>query len=246
MRTIFVLLPVAALLMACQPASQARQDPFSANGQVIAMGGGRGGAANACFRCHGLRGEGDKISVPRLAGLEAGYLRKQLDDYALQLRPDPAMHEAARWLSQRERQAVAAYYASMPSPARTGEASPPVSPPGPWRTGDASRDLIACSACHGEDGRGIGSGYPALAGQPAAYTVDQIEAWRDGQRRNDPRGLMSIAVARLRPAETRAIAVWLEQQSASPRPYSDAARLSGAEEAAARLEASRGGRRPGR
>lgn len=242
MRLSVLVLALAGLLVACRP-PPAGEDLFSADGETIAMSGGRGGAANACFRCHGLDGAGDKVSVPRLAGLEAGYLQKQLEDYASQLRLDRAMHEAARWLSASDRRAVAAYYSAMP--AAPSPASP-VRAPAVWEMGDRARGLAACAACHGDDGRGVGSGGPALAGQPHAYTLGQIQAWRTAERRNDPGGLMSSAVATLTPEEGRAIAFWLEQQPAFPRPYSDAARLSGAEAAAAQLAASRGKRRPGR
>jgi cytochrome c553 len=39
------------------------------------------GAVIACASCHGPRGEG-QASFPRLAGMDAGYLRKQLQDFA--------------------------------------------------------------------------------------------------------------------------------------------------------------------
>ena len=73
---ILLLSPLAA----CAPPPNETGAAFTETGQIIAMGGGEGGSANACFSCHGLEGEGDGVSVPRLAGLDAGYLQKQMED----------------------------------------------------------------------------------------------------------------------------------------------------------------------
>lgn len=200
-------------------------------GELVAMSGGDGGAKNACFTCHGLDGEGDGVSVPRLAGLDAGYLQKQMEDYASDLRHDATMTPIAQRLDQGQRQAVAAFYAGM-TPSRTTAASS--SPPAIWLRGDPSRAIPACGACHGPTGQGVGPGNPALAGQPASYTVTQIDRWKEGDRHNDARSIMALAVAGLTEAEAHAIGRWLERQSASPAPDTAAASVSAAASAAAR------------
>ena len=44
--------------------------------------------------------------------------------------------------------------------------------------------LLACTGCHGADGRAAADGYyPRIAGKPAAYLYRQLRAFRDGQRR---------------------------------------------------------------
>ena len=216
---------------------------FTETGQIIAMGGGEGGQANACFSCHGLEGEGDGVSVPRLAGLDAGYLQKQMEDYAKDVRQDVVMKVVARWLDDGDRRAVAQFYADMPARPSRGPAGPP---PALYLTGDASRGVASCASCHGADGLGVGFGNPAIAGQPAAYTVDQLHRWQERKRRNDPRGVMTDAVKNLTAAEIAQIAVWLEHAPAAPPPDTDVASASAAASAAARPEASRGVRRPDR
>ena len=104
-------------LAACDATPGATDRVFQASGEVIAMSGGAGGAANACFTCHGLKGEGDGVSTPRLAGLDQGYLQKQMEDYASGLRPDDVMTRVAKGLDQDARRAVAAWYAGLPPPA---------------------------------------------------------------------------------------------------------------------------------
>ena len=216
---------------ACSLPSNETGEALTRSGELVAMSGGDGGAANACFTCHGLDGMGDGVSVPRLAGLHAGYLQKQMEDYAADLRHDDAMTRIAAQLDQRQRRAVAAFYADMPAPASNAVALPP---PTIWLSGDPSRGVAACSTCHGVDGLGVGAGNPAVAGQPAAYTVEQIGRWRNGKRRNDARGVMAQAVAGLTEAEAAAIGRWLERQPVSPAPGSDAASVSAAASAAAR------------
>ena len=120
-RAFLLLLPALA---ACSAPTNETGAAFTRDGQIIAMGGGEGGAANACFSCHGLDGAGDGVSVPRQAGLDSGYLQKQMEDYANDVRQDPVMSEVARWLDDGDRRAVSAWYAALPPP-------PVAGPPGP-------------------------------------------------------------------------------------------------------------------
>lgn len=243
MRALLLLLIAAGLTAGCRPVTNHTGDAFTATGELIALSGGEGGPKAACFSCHGQQGQGDGVTAPRLAGLDAGYLQKQLDDYAADLRHDTIMTPIAKRLDHDDRRAVAAYYAAMPTQAPTRAALPA---PSLYLSGDAARGVVACAACHGGEGQGVGPANPALAGQPKAYTADQLTRWRESKRRNDPREVMTAAAAPLTDAEIRTIAAWLERLPASPRPDTDAASLSAAESAGARLAASRGARRPGR
>ena len=244
MRLIPLVLVLAAAAAACTPATNDTGEAFTANGEIIAMGGGEGGAANACFSCHGLDGMGDGVSVPRLAGLDAGYLQKQLEDYAIETRADAVMGPIAQRLDDGDRRAVAVWYAALPPP--PGETGPATPAPPVYVSGAPDRGVIACASCHGADGQGVGRGNPAISGQPAAYTLEQLRRWKTAERRNDPRGVMTDAIAGLSEAEMRTIAAWLETLPTVPPPASDAASASAAAAAAARPEASRGTRRPGR
>lgn len=237
------LLLVLALLGGCTPVSDRSSAAFTADGEVIALSGGEGGPRNACFTCHGLDGMGDGVSVPRLAGLDAGYLQKQLADYSAGTRRDKVMQPVARWLDDRDQIAVARWYAALPVAAPQQPAGPP---PAIWLNGAPERGVIACASCHGADGMGAGLGNPAVAGQPGAYTIDQLRRWKRGERRNDPRGVMAVAASGLSEAETRTIAAWLERAPIAPRPASDAASASAGAAAAAGSAASRGAHRPDR
>jgi cytochrome c553 len=81
--------------------------PSVAQGQLIAVGGGPGGAGAACFSCHGLQGQGDAgAAFPRLAGLDARYLAKQMDDYVSGARSDAVMIPISRQLAQADRPGI--------------------------------------------------------------------------------------------------------------------------------------------
>lgn len=54
---------------------------------------------------------------------------------------------------------------------------------GDWEAGKAKS--IACMACHGTDGVGTTPQRPNLAGQKAHYLVQQLKAFRSGER-TDP------------------------------------------------------------
>jgi cytochrome c553 len=97
------------------PSSSVDEMPSAAQGQLIAVGGGPGGAGAACFSCHGLQGQGDAgAAFPQLAGLDARYLAKQMDDYASGARPDAVMTPISRQPSEADRRSVALYYAGLP------------------------------------------------------------------------------------------------------------------------------------
>lgn len=215
---------IAALLLA--GAGCGRQPPpadrFTASGQLVALSGGDAGAANACFTCHGLDGRGNGAGVPRLAGLDVGYLNRQLDDYADGRRQHPEMQAIAVRLGRRDRQAVAAYYAGMPyEPRPAARATPSMLYVG----GDPDRGLLPCATCHGVRGEGVGPGNPPLAGQPAAYLAEQLRKWQRSERRGDPGNIMLAISRRLTAREVESVAAHASALPGAPRRGSPAASL---------------------
>lgn len=67
-----------------------------------------------------------------------------------------------------------------------------------------------CVTCHGQSGQGTGNGvYPRIAGKPAGYLYNQLEAFRDGSRQYAP---MNYLVAYLPDAYLREIAEHFAKQ----------------------------------
>lgn len=195
---------ISSLLLFSIPAAQA--DP----GQKVFTQGGTNPAAMACQGCHGPDGLGMAAAgFPRLAGLPAGYLSKQLRDFRDGTRKNPIMEPLAKALSDEEISAVTSSLATMPAPAApdnrrqqmAGSAVQQLALYGDW-----SRQIPGCVQCHGPGGAGVGEHFPPLAHQPAAYLAAQLNAWRDGSRHNDPNQLMVGVAKAMTDAEVKAIA----------------------------------------
>lgn len=70
--------------------------------------------------------------------------------------------------------------------------------------------LGMCVACHGDDGFARIPGAPNLAGQPYAYLLQALHAYRNGQR-DVP--VMRAAAGPLSEADMQALARWYSAQS---------------------------------
>lgn len=200
-----LLLASAVPVGAVDPAAIAR----SGNGTVA-----------ACATCHGQDG-GGQASFPRLAGMNAAYLRKQLQDYADGRRTHAVMQPIATSLTPAEREAMAGYYAALPVPPALRGRAPPVATLGDAGArlatrGKWSEGVPACVQCHGPGGGGVGEAFPAIAGQPAGYIAAQLAAWQAGTRKNDPLELMRHLSARLSRAEVQAVSEWFARQPVAP------------------------------
>ena len=169
-----------------------------------------------CASCHGAEG-GGQASFPRLAGMDAGYLARQLEHFASGERASAIMSPVARALSPADRAGLAQYYAALPAPRTAASAGDDDVPGGRIALHGAwDRGVPACVQCHGPGGRGVGPDFPALAGQPAGYVASQLRAFRDGQRTNDPLQLMRAPAAGLTDAEIDAVARWFSAQPTRP------------------------------
>ncbi|WP_460543291.1 c-type cytochrome [Halomonas shantousis] len=173
---------------------------------------GNGQGAVACMSCHGPRGEGNAAGgFPRLAGLPADYLGHQLRSYRDGTRQSPIMQPFALALSDEDIQSVSAYYASLEGPnlptayhaADPEDAAEWLAERGGW-----GNTIPACNQCHGPNGQGVGNNFPPLAGQHASYLASQLNAWRNGTRRNDPNGLMQGIAERLSEKQIELIAAY--------------------------------------
>lgn len=180
-------------------------------GRQLAMRGNDTGAT-ACVACHGADGAGNAAAgFPRLAGLDARYLEKQLLDFQRGTRNDPIMQPVAKALSDSEAAAVAAYYAVQTAPADDEAKADPalvargerLALAGLWE-----RTVPACVSCHGPRGLGVGAHFPALAGQHAGYIAKQLGAWRNGTRSNDPQQLMKGVAERLPEEDIAAVSAY--------------------------------------
>jgi len=176
-------------------------------GATIATAGK--GAALACASCHGASGvPAAGVPFPRLAGLPAEYLAKQLFDYRDGARQNNVMTPIAKALDDADIASVARHYSSMQMPTtKTTNAKPPERGWQLARYGDNASALPACIDCHGSDWRGGGPILPGLT-QPASYTTAQLNAFRSGDRKNDGDGVMQAFAKRMDDADIQALAAY--------------------------------------
>lgn len=186
----------------------------AANGEKIALEGDGVGAP--CLACHGADGAGmDESGFPRLAGLDASYMAKQIRDYRSGARFNELMQANLSSLNEQQVLDVTAYYAAMPVPAVQVKEVPAerlalgetLATQGDW-----SRHLAPCESCHGPGNAGVDANFPGIAGQHATYIGQQLRAWRDGTRQNDPLQLMAAVAERLTDAEIDAVAAYMAAQ----------------------------------
>ena len=178
----------------------------------ITLQGNKQGAT-ACQTCHGADGGGTPATgFPRLAGLNAGYIERQLQNFRSGKRNSPVMQPIAKLLTPKEVPMLAAYYASLPIPAFKAEGGDQallnkgeiLATRGDWDHG-----IPACFQCHGPEGKGVGSAFPAISGQSAIYIYSQIKAWKSSTRTNDPVGLMKSVSDKLTAAQAKAVSAFL-------------------------------------
>jgi cytochrome c553 len=166
---------------------------------------------DTCVSCHGPDGNSVNPIWPKLAGQGAPYIAKQLHDFKGGRRADPLMSGMAMAVPDDKVDEVADYFAS--------QQAQPAAPVKPelvaqgeqlYVAGNPASGVTACAACHGPNGNGNPAAkFPALGAQHAAYTIKQLQMFRDGSRANDPNQMMRDIAMKLTETEIEALAMYL-------------------------------------
>lgn len=170
-----------------------------------------------CAACHGPDGNSVTPIWPKLAGQNEAYLVKQLKEFkkgmetnGSQGRFEPSMAPMAAPLSDADMADIAAYFASQKVQYAGVKSEYLAMGQKLYRGGDASKGVPACTACHGPNGAGLGAAqFPAIGGQQIEYTIKQLKAFRNGERSNDPNGMMRGAAKNLSDEQIVALANYL-------------------------------------
>jgi cytochrome c553 len=161
-RTLVGLAGIALMLALAAPASAGPKDSGYAK-------------AFSCSACHGWDGASRTDTVPVLAGMQAWYLKKAIQDYASGKRPAAEMEPYAKMVLQLGVDDVAAYFAKQPKP------GPVAADPAAVERGRAA--AAQCAVCHGPAGKGDpAKGVPDLTGQPAGYLKSQMLLFKADKR----------------------------------------------------------------
>jgi len=179
---------------------------------VLAQGDAVAGQAKAalCATCHGNDGNSDLAINPKLAGQNANYIIKQLMDFKSGARPSVTMAAMVLSLSEQDMQDIAAWYASQQVTLQGANPELLELAETLYRAGNKELSVAACSACHSPTGQGNApAGIPALSGQHAEYTLQQLKDFRSGVRENDLSAMMRTVVERFTDNELEALASYL-------------------------------------
>jgi cytochrome c553 len=165
-----------------------------------------------CASCHGQRGISNNPQWPNLAGQHAGYLSKQLHDFKKgTTRQAVTMAAIIANLSDNEIAELADFYAKQTP--MTGATPEKYLKRGEqlYRGGDFAKHLAACIACHGPKGLGNAqANFPAVSGQHATYTLQQLRLFKAQKRENDCNSIMRDISARMSEEDMEAVAYYIQ------------------------------------
>lgn len=196
------VLGVLAVLISANAGAQGGQGADIEKGKQI--------AGQVCAACHGPDGNSPAAANPHLAGQHRAYVAKQLANFKSGERKNAIMAGFAAALSPQDMNALGAYFEKQaPKPEVAGDKALALQGERIYRGGIAERGVPACSGCHAPNGAGIPAQYPRLQGQFKEYTLAQLQAFRAGERANDPAQMMRMIAARLSDQEMRALAEYI-------------------------------------
>jgi cytochrome c553 len=129
-----------------------------------------------CSACHGFGGNSKSDAMPILAGMDAAYLKKALQDYAAGRRLSAEMEPYAKMALHVGVDDVAQYFAAQkkePSPIAIDAAA----------VARGKTASTQCAGCHGEKGQGDRAKLvPDLTGQPPGYLHSQMMLFKTDKR----------------------------------------------------------------
>lgn len=187
-----------------------------------------------CAGCHNPDGNSVIPENPKLAGLNAKYLARQLADFKEGKRKNPIMDSIIPMVEESEFKGLAKYFSEqkrLPTvPVVADPSAAPVDASAAAAAGvlseQAKADLIAkgqqiymegvmatavpaCGGCHGEDGTGSDK-FPYIGSQNNVYVVNQLQGFKTGTRTNDPKAVMQAVAKRMSDEEITAVAEYIQ------------------------------------
>jgi cytochrome c553 len=164
-------------------------------------------AAERCAACHGMDGKSTVAEIPRLAGQQSGFITLQMILFREGIRQVPAMQAPTEKLSDTDIEAVAAYYAGLPSAAPEDRTPRDAALMARGQAISAERN---CGVCHLPNYAGRAQ-MPRLTHQHEGFLAHTMAEYRDGQRIGIDTQ-MNGAVQGLSNADIAALAHYLAHQ----------------------------------
>lgn len=136
--------------------------------------------SESCGNCHGADGNPSGNDMPTLAGQDARYFIKAMEEYKEGKRGHEKMFDAVDELSDEDIQNLATYYAHQ-DPIRRNVRTPLTT----------TQWIARCERCHGIDGNSTDPRFPMLAGQDATYLEKALRAYASESRGSSAMHAMS-------------------------------------------------------
>jgi cytochrome c553 len=164
-----------------------------------------------CAACHAADGNSVVSTNPKLAGLNAAYINKQLNDFKSGERKSAVMAGMVASLSPQDMLNLAAYFsAQQPKPGTSKDKDLALVGQKVFRGGVLGAGVPACASCHGPQGLGIPVQFPRLAGQYGDYVYAQLNNFRVGARANDGAKMMRTIAAKMTDSDMKAVAAYIQ------------------------------------
>lgn len=156
---------------------------FAVAAPLAAKAGEGARLAQTCGGCHGTAGAAPGATIPIIGGQDATYLAGALRDYQTDKREFYLMRMIAKAFDDSQIDAISGWFAAQPWVSTSTDYDAGKAAAGAEIAGQV------CIACHGESGEGTPLA-PRLAGQPAAYLITAMQAYKAGTRMGDMAAMM--------------------------------------------------------
>lgn len=203
-----LVVTLAAALVATSAFANPAPAPVAAKGDPKAA---EAIVNQVCAGCHTADGNSVSPANPRIAGLNAEYISKQLHNFKSGERKSAVMAGIVKDLSEQDMLNLAAYFSmQQPKPGTSKNQELAALGQKIYRGGVLGAGVPACASCHGPQGKGIPTQFPRLAGQHSDYIYAQLNAFRVGNRANDAAKMMRSIAAKMTDADMKAVAAYVQ------------------------------------
>jgi cytochrome c553 len=166
-------------------------------------------AATVCMACHGEDGNSAIPMFPKIAGLQEGYIVKQLRDFQTGRRKSDIMAPVVAALKQEDIVPLAVYYSALKlKPGTDGDKKAAAFGKMVFFEGNEESGVPACVGCHLPGGVGYQI-YPRIGGQHATYVAQQLKNFATGERSNDVSRFMRVVAKRMSEEEIHSVSEYL-------------------------------------
>ncbi|WP_428087627.1 c-type cytochrome [Candidatus Thioglobus sp.] len=166
----------------------------------------------ACTGCHGADGNSIVPHFPSLAGQDAQYLTKQLQDFKGKDRPSALMGGVASGISTINAAHIGAYYAVQnKTPINKDKTKADLLILGKklYENGNPKTGQAACFTCHGKDGTPLPNlAIPILKNQSPLYMIATLKEFKNKKRINDRERAMSRIIATMSDEQIEAVSYY--------------------------------------